>query len=54
MLKLTHFDNENIPNSDFYTKIRFFQTNSEVKVLIQTFPESSDQSGRPGEVNQAI
>ena len=47
MLKLTRLDAENTQNADFYTKIRLFQTTSELKVWIQTFAKNSDQSGRP-------
>ena len=49
MLKLTCLDADNTQNSEFYTKSDFFQTTTfELKVCIQTFAETSDQSGRTG------
>ena len=37
----------NIPIQTFTQKSDFFQTTFELKVWIQTFAETSDQSGRP-------
>ena len=37
VIKLTHFEAETIPISDFNTKVRFFQTTFDLKVRIQTF-----------------